>query len=110
MSKVNSGYQAVYSAALKALETDPYQEVAFSVATSQSACQSLAPEEDGGAIPALHLYLWNETLVRYSLKFVYVPCTQIKDNYCFFNLYFDFHAFFNCFFPKIKVKAPPRDL
>jgi hypothetical protein len=69
MSKVNSGYQAVYLAALKALETDPYQEVAFSVATSQSACQSLATEVDGGATPALHLYLWNETLVRFLFIF-----------------------------------------
>jgi hypothetical protein len=73
MSRANSGYQVVYSAALKALETDPYQEVVFSVATSHSACSSLAPEEDGGAIPSLHLYLWNETLVRFS-AFVYFTC------------------------------------
>jgi hypothetical protein len=79
MSKANSGYQAVYSAALKALETDPYQEVAFSVATSQSACQSLAPEEDGGAIPALHLYLWNETLVRFLHLCFVVYCTLLQN-------------------------------
>jgi hypothetical protein len=58
ISTSNSGYQAVYSAALKALETDPYQEVAFSVATSKLACMNLGAE----VLPRMKLHLWNETL------------------------------------------------
>jgi len=58
-----SGYQAVYSAALRALETDPYQEVAFAVATSKNACAALGVEVEN-PLPMMQLYLWNETLVK----------------------------------------------
>lgn len=56
------GYQALYTAALRALEKDPFQEVAFAVATSRAACLRLgnSPELP---LPLLRLYLWNETLV-----------------------------------------------
>jgi hypothetical protein len=110
MSKVNSGYQAVYSAALKALETDPYQEVAFSVATSQSACQSLAPEEDGGAIPALHLYLWNETLVRFLFTIcIMFLVLKLKRIIAFFTSILTRMLFLIASFQR-KKRSPPRDL
>jgi hypothetical protein len=56
-------FQTIYSASLRALETDPYQEVAFAVATSKAACENLGFDSEITA-SRMHLYLWNETLVR----------------------------------------------
>ncbi|XP_021702450.1 thioredoxin domain-containing protein 11 [Aedes aegypti] len=50
-------YNRFYQTSLKWLEKDPFQEVAFGVVTGESS-SAFGVEE----IPAIRLYLWNETI------------------------------------------------
>lgn len=52
-------YRAMYESALKFLERDVRQEVAFAVVTSFKTTLELG----GNRTPNIRLYLWNETLV-----------------------------------------------
>lgn len=51
-------YNRFYQTSLKWLEKDPFQEVAFGVVTGESS-SAFGVEE----VPAIRLYLWNETIV-----------------------------------------------
>ncbi|KAL0278669.1 UNVERIFIED_CONTAM: hypothetical protein PYX00_000422 [Menopon gallinae] len=51
------GYYTFYSAAIKMLEKDPYNDIAFAVTTDRETATSIDIE----VIPSIHLYLWNET-------------------------------------------------
>lgn len=55
-------YRAMYDSALKFLERDVRQEVAFAVVTSFKTTLELG----GNRTPNIRLYLWNETLVLTS--------------------------------------------
>lgn len=50
-------YNRFYQTSLKWLEKDPFQEVAFGVVTGESS-RAFGVEE----VPAIRLYLWNETI------------------------------------------------
>lgn len=53
-------YRAVYETAVKFLERDVKQEVAFAVVTSFNTALNMGIN----VAPCIKLYLWNETLVR----------------------------------------------
>lgn len=67
-------YRAMYDSALKFLERDVRQEVAFAVVTSFKTTLELG----GNRTPNIRLYLWNETLVLTSK---YVNSTKVFKYY-----------------------------
>lgn len=61
----SEAYGVLYTTALRFLEKDPFQEVAFAVWTHSDATIS---QDD---LPALELHLWNETWVIF-ISFILV--------------------------------------
>lgn len=62
-------YSRFYQTALKWLEKDPFQEVAFGVVTGESV-DAFGVEE----VPTIQLYLWNETIVSWL-------CCEMRKSY-----------------------------